>query len=185
MYWYRHIRKPILAICCFAVIACAVSCSSNDTATGEKRDYYPIHDFFRKEVDSLQRANPTVSKSVGKGNEQETKEVHIKNWENEMGAFLSVDLSKPAYEGMYSVDSSDNSIIYTALSPDVDISLLHIGFNAQGQIDSIEIVKSTSNILYQNKEKLTYKRGVSYTLTKNQDILLLGANVYHIIGELQ
>lgn len=161
------------------------SCSNKNEQVGNKGSYYPIHDFFSQEVDSLKTKGPIVSKTVGKGSDRETKEVQITNWENEMGAFLSVDLSKPAYEGMYSIDSTDNSITYTAHSAEVDISSIYIEFDEQGQVDSIEIIKSADNILYQNKEKLTYKRGLSYSLTKDQNILMLGNRIYHIVGEIR
>ncbi|MCL7987548.1 hypothetical protein M8998_06320 [Sphingobacterium sp. lm-10] len=172
-----------LALVCSILLISSCSKSDNgNTPTHNKSGYYAVHSFFQKEVDSLQQNNPTVRKTVGKGSEEETKTIHIKNWKAELGAFLSIDLSKPAYEGMYKVDSTAQKITYTALSEDVDVQSMSVSFDQLGQVESIVMVRNENNFLYQNKEQLSYLRGREYTMSKEQHILLLGTNRYHIVG---
>lgn len=190
MYWYKFLsfhKKPLLSTC-LAMAACLLlgSCNNSDNANSQEQHsgYYAIQSFFKQEVDSLNRSNPMVHKTVGKGTDEESKSIQIKDWNAELGAFLSVDLSKAAYTGMYAVDSTAQRINYTALSKDVDIQSLSITFDEQGQVASVVIVRNENNFLYQNKEKLSYVRGEEYAMSKEQHILLLGTSHYKITGNL-
>lgn len=191
MFWYKFTSMSkmsflfiglVLASCLLLSSSCGNSKDAN--ASVQSSDYYAIQSFFQQEVDSLKRINPMVYKTVGKDADQESKSMHIKDWNAEFGAFLSVDLSKPAYAGMYDVDSTAQQITYTAKSEDVDVQSMSINFDQAGQVVSVEIVRSEDNFLYQNSEQLSYLRGVEYTMSKQQHILLLGTSHYQIVGNL-
>ena len=153
---------------------------ANASENDSKRD--SVQSFFKKEADSLQQNTPIVQKTVGKDDDQETKVMHIKDWKAELGAFLSIDLSKAAYQDMYAVDSTAQQIIYNAKSDEVDIQWLSIDFDAAGQVSAMKVVRNESNFLYQNKEQLSYVRGKEYSIFKEQHILLLGTNKYQIVS---
>lgn len=184
MYWYNIkllLSFPVALLCGILLLqSCAESDATN--ASENTSEYYAVHAFFKKEVDSLQHHNPIVQKTVGKDDDQETKVMHIKDWNAELGAFLSIDLSKAAYQDMYEVDSTAQQITYTAKSDEVDIQSLSIDLDAVGQVSAMKVVRNESNFLYQNKEQLSYVRGKEYSILKEQHILLLGTNKYQIVS---
>lgn len=184
MYWYNTkslLSTSVVLLCGMVLLS---SCGESDAANASENasEYYAVHSFFKKEVDSLQHNNPIVQKTVGKDDDQETKVMHIKDWKAELGAFLSIDLSKAAYQDMYDVDSTAQKITYTAKSDEVDVQSLSIDFDNAGQVSAMKVVRNESNFLYQNKEQLSYVRGKEYSIVKEQHILLLGTNQYQIAG---
>ena len=183
---YRMFSERIVLFLSVIVSLLSVSCENHtaEESTQVETGYFPIHTFFQREVDSLQQSATKVEKTVGERDESETKTVTVGDWNTEMGAFLAVDLSKPAYINMFDVDSAANKIIYNAKSKDLDIQSLSISFNEHGEIEQVEITKQEDNMLYQNEEKLLYIRGQEYSMNKQQQILLLGSSQYQIVRRL-
>lgn len=167
----------------FVALAFCACSDEKKTDSTSATDYFPTHDFFQAEVERLSAASPAVHKTVGKNGDTEVKDVAISNWENELGAFLSVDLNKPALKDAFEVDSSERSIRYTAKDPELEIQSVLIVLDTTQRPQRIEISKQSDNILYQNKEELKYITDSSYQLIKEQDILFLGKNNYQITGQ--
>lgn len=159
-----------------------ISCESEKKATFHSDQYYPLHAFFLEEADSLQRASPTISKTVRKDGDRESKEVNIRDWKTELGAFLAIDLSKPVYRDAFEVKSDGQTTRYLARHSSTDIRSVVIEQDTTGRPEKVIIEKKADNFLYQNQEKLEYVRNGYYLLKKDQNILLLGKSEYQIEG---
>lgn len=154
--------------------------------------YYPLHAFFQAEKDSLERANPRIQKQVSKDGAAEQKTLQNIDWTIELGPFLSVDISKPVYQGAFQVISTDSTLTYRAIDESIDIRQITIQKDTSDLVTGIIIDRKTDNLLYQNTERLTYIPAVQYSLDKSQKILFLGSSRYqitsvfdHSIGEQQ
>lgn len=187
MYWYLKIKKyalPSLLLSCSTLGLLACGNEESSSIASAKTSYYPIHQFFSDEVSKLKIQNPIVDKTVWKEKESENQKLTIKNWEEELGNFLSVDLNKPAYDQQFQVDTLGDTIRYRAINSELEIQLVELVFNAAKIPQRISIRKSTNNTLYSNVEELVFEPGKYYTVKKEQTILLLGKNKYQIEGKI-
>ncbi|MGJ1432612.1 hypothetical protein ACR79M_12335 [Sphingobacterium spiritivorum] len=177
------VYKVLMVIGCGAL--CLTSCSqpASKTNSGSDQYYFSLDSFFRSETSRLQKENPLISKTVAKDDEEESKSVKIKNWENELSAFTSSDINKRANVGLYKVENRDCDIIYTALQPGLSVQKIIIRENHQGEVKGIQIEKITNNILYSTEENLTYTVDSAYVIAKKQHIKLMGENSYHVSGK--
>lgn len=166
---------------CFFYLLILSSCESNKSSSHSEQ-YYPLRTFFLQEVDSLQRNSPIVSKTVRKDNGEEHKEIEIHDWENELGAFLSIDLSKPVYRDAFEIISGARTTRYLARDDSHDIRSIVLEKDSMGHLEKVSIERIADNFLYQNQEKLEYVRNGYYLLKKEQKIFLLGKSEYQIEG---
>lgn len=140
--------------------------------------------YFQAEISRLTAADPVVIKTVKKDDIEETKELKVGSWENELSSYLSIDLNKPAYIGLLKKDSTDNKVTFTISNPNIDISLVEIGYE-QGEPVAFTIKRTVKNSLYQTEETLNYKRNESYSLDKTQSVVALDDNHYYIEGRFK
>lgn len=172
----------IIVISAVFFLSCSDAKSTNPTSSSVKNDYFDTQSFFQTEVDSLKKLNPEIEKTVSKENETETKTLKIKNWENELSSFTAIDLQKPAYSSEFKIDTTGNQVNYVAKNPELDVQRVTIKLNEAKEPIEIIVEKSTKNMLYSTDEKLTYAKGLKYSVEKNQSILVLGDNRYLIQG---
>lgn len=188
MYWYPKVKKYAFSVVLlFAGTTALLSCAPEDNRSNSSSNtgYFPIHDFFTAEVSKLKSKNPIVDKTVWKEDKSENQKLRIKNWDVELGNFLSVDLNKPAYEQQFRIDSIADTLRYTALNEKLDIQSVELIFNAAKVPQRIRIRKATNNTLYSNIEELLFEPGIRYVVKKEQTIRLLGKNHYQIEGKIE
>lgn len=187
MYWYtKNLSKKLVL---FAGLALGLhACSSPEVEKKSEQKaqaYFDIPSFIQQEIDSLKQANPTVNKTVTKDKEEETKDLKIKDWDNEFSSFKAIDLNKPAYAGFIELDTVDSVIEYNFTNPDLDLACVRIAFNEEGKVKMLSVDKHVKNTLYQTSEFLVYEKGNFYIVEKNQKVRVMGENYYKVQGNLK
>jgi len=115
----------------------------------------------------------------------ETKKIHIDNWGSELSLFIQSDINKPAWRDSYSIQNdADNSIIYTAKTPELKTRKIIVTKNKDNSIKWIMIYNASENFLYQTTEVLNYIPDSLYTIKKKQHVRFMGTNNYYIKGTL-
>lgn len=158
------------------------SCSSSNTqqAADTTNAYFSLEAFFTSEIDRLTALAPTLNKTVSRNGVSEKKEVQIENWENELALFIDSDINKPAWQKSYRIDSTERSVVYKSIDPELRTQKITIDKNENGLIKHIAISNHTSNMLYQTAEQLDYYPDSLYRINKQQQVRFIGNSRYTI-----
>lgn len=187
MYWHTNLLKKQKTIALFTIGAIVFfqSCSSSNSEKQiQGETFFDIPQYFSKEIERLTNENPLVTKEVHSNAESETKDLHIKDWGNELSPFLNIDLNKEVYQNIIVKDSTHDTVHYSFLDNDVDLKSVRLIYQ-EGEIALIEIETKTKNLLYESDEKLHYSKGKKYSIEKVQKVKVLGQNEYKIIGQIE
>jgi len=177
MYWY----KRFLLIGSILSLISLQSCRQDGGETTRDMKYFDLKGFFRTDSIRLAKANPLINKTVIHNKTSETKKVHIADWGTELSLFTGSDINKPAWKASYSVQSSDDFLIYKAKEPELKTRDIIIKRNGN-TIKWILIFNHTKNVLYETEEKLSYFPDSLYIIQKSQRVRLLGTDYYKISG---
>jgi len=164
------------------------SCTSSDSTKptlATTGSYFSLEDFFLKEANRLAKLAPTVDKTVSRNGAPENKRVQIDDWENELALFIASDINKPAWQNSYRADSTEGSLIYTSIDPELRTQKIIIDKHRNGNIKHIAISNSTGNMLYKTTEHLDYYPDSLYQINKQQQVRVIGDSQYSIRGILQ
>lgn len=161
------------------------ACQSPSQDRQEKTGYPDLKDFFKQEIERLNKSQPIVDKEVRLNDQEEHKTVSKVNWTYELELFPNSDINKPAFKGLYRVSKSGNTEIYTARNAELRTQEIKIFRNATGQIEKLTIRNFSQNLLYTTDERLEYCPNVSYQIVKRQQVLVLGKNDYQIGGKFK
>ena len=187
MYWLTNIntKKIVTALNLLGAVILMQSCQNAATTDlNAPKEFIDLPAFFQKEIDSLQKVQPLISKTVVKDTLSEQKDIQIKDWNIELSSFLSIDLNKPVYKGAFQKDSVNNTVTYQFTDPELDINLIKITYSNQ-QPTTIEVSRKTENLLYSTEEELFYSKGEKYKVQKRQKVTLMGEYFYAIEGRLK
>ena len=178
MYWYK---KYFLFTIGFMVLAGVQSCKSDSHAGSDTKQFFDIKGFFSANSVRLTKLNPLISKTVSHNDSSQTKKVHIENWNNELSLFTESDINKPAWRESYSVQTSDDFLIYKAKDPKLKTRDIIIKRNGN-KVKWILIFNHTKNPLYESEEKLSYYPDSLYIIQKLQRVRLMSLQKYVIKG---
>lgn len=189
MYWYQNknlyktLGSALPLLVGGALLFWSCSSPSGQKKAKKTTDIFSVDSFFSAEAQRLQQLNPLVLKSVNKDGEKEQRELKIENWQNELSAFQSADISKNFDPTLYEVKAIDCVTEFTAKKKELQIQKLRIEFDRKNErVKHIHIDKKIANSLYDSNEKLDYYIDSLYSIIKLQDVQGLDANQYEIIG---
>lgn len=148
-----------------------------------KLGYFDLKSFFHKEETRLQKSNPFVEKTVMVNADGETKKVQIADWTTEFAMFTNADLNRASWKGLFTVQKTSNTEIYTANNDKVPVKKVTINKHLN-QISSIQIIVSNVNSLYSSTDTLNYYPDSLYLINKTQHIKLLPSKHYQVIGKI-
>lgn len=164
-----------------SLIVLIYSCGPEPTTNSKELKYFDVKGYFSKEIARLSKLNKPVLKSINFNGKDEVKRVFIKNWESELNFFVASDINKPSWKDSYTIESSENLLIYRA--KDVNLKLQEmIVKQANNKVKWIMIYNNTKNMLYESSEKLSYFPDSLYLIQKSQKVRLLKKNIYSIKG---
>lgn len=172
------------ALLILSIMVLMTSCVSSDNADAQDVFYYNIRRFFMQEVDKLSEQNPVIEKTIIHNKQQETRNLKIDNWTQELALFTESDINKASWKNSYERDSTAQRVIYTAKEESLRIKKAEIYF-ANGKPVKLSFVNKTSNYLYNSEEHLEYYPDSLYIIHKKQKVVLLGDNDYRITGKLK
>ncbi len=185
MYWCKPPVLPWLAAG-LALAASLAACKPDIKETAATSQYFNLKGFFKADSARLTQRHPLVTKTVMHNDEQETKQVTIGNWGQELSPFSQSDINKPAWRHSYRSQVTTGFTVYTALDPKLITRRIAISRDSATQkVKWILINNSTHNLLYTSAEKLTYYPDSLYQIEKKQTIRLIGTNRYLIKGVIK
>ncbi|WP_353183097.1 hypothetical protein [Parapedobacter lycopersici] len=170
-----------MGILLFAVTSCS-SPGSQPAATAPVTAYFSLEQYFKAEAERLQQASPEIKKTVVKSGTEETRNVRIDGWENELRLFSESDINKPAWQQSYRVDSAGSTVTYHSLDPGLRTQEIIVEKQPDGQVRHIRIRNHVENMLYRSEEQLDYYPDSLYRIDKNQHVAIIGDNTYRITG---
>jgi len=163
------------------LLSCYQSCKTDVGQGGKAIKYFDLKDYFGGESTRLTKLNPMITKTAVNNTNTETKNVHITNWETELGMFTESDINKPAWRSSYNIQSTPDFLIYKAKDPALTTRDIIIKRNG-AKIKWILIFNHTKNLLYETEEKLSYFPDSLYVIEKLQKVKLMGIDKYVIRG---
>jgi hypothetical protein len=161
-----------------------LKCTPVQDTANSSRPYFDLKTYFKNEAQLLQRKNPAVIKTVTKNDLRESKTIHVRSWENELGLFSESDINKSAWKDEYEVTKIGNEIQYLAKNSKLKTKTIVINKSANGKINHIFILNEVNNHLYSSREELHYFPDSLYSIGKKQKIQILGSNDYTITGRI-
>ncbi|MVN20899.1 hypothetical protein [Mucilaginibacter arboris] len=181
MYWYKsafyRFRFAVLAFL-FGLASCKPDIQQSKTS------YFNLSPYFSLQAKKYAHANLSVLKTVSRNGEAETKKVKIENWAGELSVFAESDINKPSWRNSYKTTVSGNTIIYTALEPDLKTREIILK-RENDKVVYLMIFNVVTNKLFQTREKLTYYPDSLYIIQRKQQVRFLGTNNYLIKGKLK
>lgn len=181
MYWCK---KLLCLLPAFMLLLAMASCKSDSSAAVDTGKFFDIKGYFEADSARLTKENPLITKTVTHNKVPETKKVHIADWGTELSLFIQSDINKPAWRSSYAVSNSENITSYMARDPKLKTQRIVIKIQ-NGKLKWITIFNHSKNILYENREKLTYIPDSLYVISKKQSIRILGINTYRISGSFK
>jgi len=146
--------------------------------------YFSLEDFFLSETSRLAKLAPIVEKKVSRNGDSEEKRVQIDDWKNELALFIDSDINKPAWRNSYRIDSTERSLSYISIDPELRTQKITIDKYESGSVRHIAITNRAGNMLYQTAEKLDYYPDSLYQISKQQQVRFIGDSQYSISGHL-
>jgi hypothetical protein len=159
----------------------------NSSAPEKQRsvlEYFDLKGYIGKETRRLRQLNPEVDKTVMVDNVVEHKKLKIANWQKELSVFSDADINKSAWKGLFRLHKAKDSETYISDNEKVPVKSLVIRYKA-GRIYKIEVLNSSSNILYTSNDTLSYFPDSLYGIKKTQHIKLLNEKNYRITGRFR
>ena len=160
----------------FILQGCHTSVSTNTAKSN-----FDIPTYIKNESSRLQKQNPLVTKTVVKDKSQESKQLKIDNWTDELAQFTTLDLNKSATEDFVQENSKD-TLIYKSNSSSSNTLIVKI-VPSNNTLSYLSVKKHTKNLLFENTESLIYIPNSYYSIEKKQFVRGLGENNYSITGK--
>jgi hypothetical protein len=182
MYWCKRAAFILSAA---ALISGLQACKPEIKETGGTLAFFDLKGYFKADSARLTQSHPLVTKMVKHNNDEQTRQVHISNWGEELSLFSQSDINKPAWRASYKAETSPGFIIYTAKDLKLVTRRIVISRDSSTQkVKWIMINNYTKNLLYTSAEKLTYYPDSVYQIEKKQVIRLVGTNRYLVKGRI-
>ena len=179
MCWYKSGRILLL----FLLLA-AASCAPETKNDKGQLSYFDIKKYFADEAARLSKKYPHITKTVSYNGQQETKEVAIKHWQQELNLFIESDINKPAWKNSYIIYKCDTGITYLNVDSTLHTRQLTVLLK-KDKVTGIKVDNVTDNMLYQTTESLVYYPDSLYVIEKHQKVRLLGRNDYKRTGKFK
>jgi hypothetical protein len=184
MYWCKTVNSTKLILSFFICISVLAACRPDVQVNGAKR-YFDLKGFIHADSGRLNNGHAVVSKTVWhNGGNQQTKQITVSNWGQELSLFAASDINKPAWRDSYKILNQGDSVVYTAMDLHL-ITRRMVVQTVKGKVQKISVNNYTQNLLYKTTEHLTYYPDSLYLIDKLQQVKLMGANHYVIRGVIQ
>jgi len=180
-------RIPFYGILFVFISALCFACTSTPTTEEKVQSatdrYFSLEHYFAEQSRRLTQAEVMIVKTVDVNGNTETKTLKITNWESELAAFMDSDINKAAWRNSYAVDSSEHTIVYTSLEPNLRTKQIKLKRSESGEVKEIYINNEISNLLYTSQEYLRFYPDSLYEIIRDQTVRIMGKNRYQIRGQ--
>lgn len=172
------------------VLVLFVSACSSDTSTEQNTsEYTDIASFVKQEVDFLKNRGVVLVKRSSWQGETQTDTLKQVNWEEEMYPFLELDIKPTVWVTDFTLSDSsrNNGEIIREFKARNDLQELRsfsiITLAETGEIRRIDAEVKVANKLTTSIQKISYTKGIGYTIAGKRDTKALGSEDYQIVGQ--
>ena len=160
------------------------SCRQSEVAPEAEKKYFDIPLFFKKESERLTSERKYLKKVIIKDKIREEKIIQEPEWEQELSAFMQIDVNKPAFINTYRKDTlmlSENSyeVRYTAIETPLTIPLISLIFENSSCI-FVSVKKDNSNKLFSSVQELQYNKETGFFISGKLDVRYFYKTEYQI-----
>lgn len=167
MTWLR-----LLPLC----ISCSLfACTSATENVTQQERFFDLSQYFNEQVTHL-AAQKEVQKEATINGTTEAQTVTNPDFQQELQLFIDSDINRTSWLDKYAVDSILNTagqlteLVYTALEDQLRTRRVAIAF-ADNQVNQVDILNATDNVIAQTKQELSYTPQNGYIIKSFQDIL--------------
>jgi hypothetical protein len=157
------------------------SCVKNKAKAPDEEFFFSLKNYFEKEAQRLTSEQPVILKEVKRNSLTEIKEIKIQDWEKEFGLFIESDINKLSWKDSYQETSHQDTLFYKSKDPKLRTQEIFI-IKKNDRIKEISINNVVNNYLYKSYERLVYYPDSLYQINKQQEVIVIGTNDYHISG---
>lgn len=134
---------------------------------GREKAFFDLAAYFDAQIDSLQRAQPTVQKTVILNGKEETKELTDLDFAADLRMFRESDINKPDWVDKYTTERTDEGrmvmTVYTAVDTSLQTRELAISTVAEVP-EQITIRRKTGTVLSDGNHLLEYRPDYGYRM---------------------
>lgn len=165
------------------VIVLFSACTGPENRRNEHPPYFDLSRYFNEEAERLTKANVMVDKTVLVNGRSAQKQLMIKNWKKEFESFISSDINKASWRGMFNVQNLAEVTVYATENDKIPVKKLAVT-RTNGKVTAIQLFIRNRNDLYTSADTLSYFPDSLYHLIKTQKIRLMKGNRYEVAGKL-
>ncbi len=164
----------------FLLLVFLAACGKKEDSKNASGRYFDIRGYFEQQAIELQRQNPEIEKTVSQNSQLEKKQIRIANWKAELELFSESDINKPAWKDSYLIKKDGSEVDYISTDKHLRTKKISIRYSKNGAVDRIAIFNKISNPLYTSIEQLNYYPDSLYTISKKQNVQIIGENQFAI-----
>lgn len=172
----KNISKLLLASCII------LSCKSEQNTAQQSDAYFSVDTYMKKEIQRLTQTSPKVLKTVAINNSIEEKNVKIEDWKKELEMFVSADINKADWRGLFKVSKNASQQIYQSTEDKVFVKSLIIDLDSAKQVRKVQAIIKRDNLIYISQDTLLYIPDSLYQIKKSQKIKLMEERRYSVTG---
>jgi hypothetical protein len=186
---FRVLLSPLFLL---AFAACGGGDAPKTEAAARKASPYPdILEFVKQVKANTQKYS--LKKTTLTDNEVETVDLPNPNYERELILFLTADIQKPAWQGLYQINTQGGVVTYATTSAKPDLKVLAIHRDSAQRITRLDVVAEQDNYLFKSESSgsmfLVYEgnkpRLDSLSMEGQQKIIFGSPFVYTLFGKVQ
>ena len=148
------------------------ACYAEEVREDMSRDpFFNLQAYIDRQVDSLQAADITVTKTITLNGTTETQELADLKFANDLRIFREADINKPAWLDKYRSEREerDGQLVqtYTALDSSLQTRELTV-VSEDGDPVRIEILRKTGTVLSDGLHRMVYQPASGYSMRTRQ-----------------
>ena len=165
-----------------------IGCAEPDMTSPISDDRFDIHSFIETEIEKIADQDLVVEKTIMQNGKEEQSMGQTAEWIDLLRFFSKNDFNKPAYSGLYKMDSIHLSgmkvVLYTAQEEDMSPKQVSLNYSGS-QISEIHYTESEKNFLFETQETKSLFVGQSIVIERVQNIRLLKPNKTRISASIK
>ncbi|MCL6523032.1 MAG: hypothetical protein K6T34_00095 [Thermoflavifilum sp.] len=164
--------------------------SHSDQQATPSQEYFSLKKYFTQQIDSFLQDSSrlTLMKIVTMNQRSDTvwMPLNRENLEQIFNPFIALDIDRPAYRGLYRIESFVDSttglltIIYTSSGAKTKPYQIYLQVNPTHTIHSIYVKSLTDNFLYHTSKQLLYQAGKSVEIITREHIQLFATRRIYV-----
>jgi hypothetical protein len=163
----------------FVLFACQPNNADSDKQKIVVNPFFDLKSFFETEIKTHLKNKIMVKKTVTINGKAETKDVEIKDWNEELKPFFNADINKPAWFGKYQMTEkplSNNSTLKTYQTKEKNLKTKQLSIIQNDSTKNVQlnILTSDHTAVTESDTQLLYDTETGYTISSQQK--LLGSN---------